>query len=558
LPIGERYPSIPSVAASVVGTARALTQDLAVGARFAWGVARFLRHPIDAAQARAALQNRLARREADFIDLVRHGIYANPRSPYARLLAHAGCEPGDFERLVRADGVDGALHALYRAGVYLTVDEFKSRRPVERSGLQFTVDPADLRFPGMAVHLSTHSSGSRGAGTAVPIDFATIRDRLVNTCLVVETRGGGSWPKAIWGSPGGSVVTAVRFSGFGAPLTRWFLQIDPRAPGLHRNYRRSILALRAGSLAARRPLPWPEYVPLDDPLPIVRWMTTERAAGRTPHLCWAYPSSAVRLAEAALAAGLGLEGVQMTLLGEPITEARLAAIRRAGAHAVPAYGSGEAGLIANGCLAPAAPDDVHLYRDLQAMIQPGIAAARPGLPRKALLISSLRPTAALVLLNVSMGDQAEMDERGCGCPLAELGWTSHLSGIRSYEKLTAGGMTFLDTDVIRVLEDVLPARFGGGPTDYQLVEEEGPSGRPHVRLLVHPAVGPFDPAVMVDAFLTAIGGGSGVERIMELEWRQSGILEVRRQPPRLAPSGKISHLHVEPRAARGAAAGGAA
>ena len=533
-----------------LGAAREIGRDLAVGARFAAGVARFLRRPLGPAAARAALRRRLAEREAEFVDLVRRGIYANPRSPYARLLAHAGCEPADLERLVRDRGVEGALHALYRAGVYLTVEEFKARRPVERGDLRFVVDPADLRFPGLAVHLSTHSSGSRGAGTAVPIDFATIRDRVVNTCLIVEARGGGAWPKAIWGSPGGSVVTAVRFSGFGAPLARWFLQVSPRAPGLHRNYRRSILALRLGSLAAGRPLPRPEYVPLDDPLPIVQWMRAERAAGRTPHLCWAYPSSAVRLAEAALEAGLDLAGVEMTLLGEPITAARLAAIGRAGARAIPAYGSGEAGLIANGCLAPGAPDDVHLYTDLQAMIQPGPEAARPGLPPRALLISSLRPTAALVLFNVSMGDQAEMDERPCGCPMADLGWTTHLSGIRSYEKLTAGGMTFLDTDIIRVLENVLPARFGGGPTHYQLVEEEDDGGRPRLRLLVDPAAGDLDPAQVADAFLSAIGGGTGVERVMELEWRQARILEVRRERPRSAPSGKISHLHVEPRAGR--------
>jgi len=271
--------------ASAVETVREVGQDLAAGARFAWGVARFMRAPLAAADARAALRRRLAEREADFVDLVRRGIYANARSPYARLLAHAGCEASDLERLVRDRGVEGALHDLYRAGVYLTVDEFKARRPVERGSLRFTVDPIDLRFPGMAVHLSTHSSGSRGPGTVVPIDFATIRDRVVNTCLMMETRGGANWTKAIWGSPGGSVVTAVRFSGSGEPLARWFLQIDPSAPGLHRNYRRSILALRAGSLAAARPLPWPEYVPLDDPLPIARWMVAERAAGRTPHLC---------------------------------------------------------------------------------------------------------------------------------------------------------------------------------------------------------------------------------------------------------------------------------
>jgi hypothetical protein len=61
---------------------------------------------------------------------------------------------------------------------------------------------------------------------------------------------------------------------------------------------------------------------------------------------------------------------------------------------------------------------------------------------------------------------------------------------------------------------------------------------------------------VVDAFLAAIGGGAGVERVMELEWRQARILEVGRQPPKLAPSGKIAHLHVEPRPARGTPAGG--
>ena len=34
------------------------------------------------------------------------------------------------------------------------------------------------------------------------------------------------------------------------------------------------------------------------------------------------------------------------------------------------------------------------------------------------------------------------------------------------EKLNAGGMTFLDTDIVRLLERDLPARFGGGPTDF--------------------------------------------------------------------------------------------
>jgi len=32
-----------------------------------------------------------------------------------------------------------------------------------------------------------------------------------------------------------------------------------------------------------------------------------------------------------------------------------------------------------------------------------------------------------------------------------FGWDTHIHSIRSPEKLTAGGMSFLDTDVVRVI-----------------------------------------------------------------------------------------------------------
>jgi hypothetical protein len=62
-------------------------------------------------------------------------------------------------------------------------------------------------------------------------------------------------------------------------------------------------------------------------------------------------------------------------------------------------------------------------------------------------------------------------------------------------------------------EKLLAARFGGGPTHYQLVEEQAPDGRPRLRLLVDPAVGPVDPEAVAAAFLRAVGPGTGIERI---------------------------------------------
>src|SRR3990170_909533 len=296
---------------------------------------------------------------------------------------------------------------------------------------------------------------------------------------------------------------------------------------------------------ARVPLPLPVHVPIEDPLPIIRWMTDILRNGRTPHLN-TYASAAVRLCQVALAHGVDLTGAEFLMTGEPITRARIEAVHRAGGNGVASYASMESGgRIGYGCLASEMPDDVHFFQDLHAVIQPGCEGERFGIPAQALFLSSLRATAPMILLNVSTGDQALIVQRTCGCPLERTGWSTHLHTISSYEKLTAGGMAFLDTDVIRVLEEILPARFGGGPTDYQLVEEEAKDGQPRLRLLVHPRVGPLDAAEGAEAFLTAISPGSGAERVMGLVWRHGQFLEIERHPPLATPSGKILHLHVD-------------
>ena len=106
-------------------------------------------------------------------------------------------------------------------------------------------------------------------------------------------------------------------------------------------------------------------------------------------------------------------------------------------------------------------------------------------------------------------------------------------------------MNFIDTDVARILEELLPSRFGGAPTHYQLLEEEDPGGEPRLSLLVDPAVGPVDPSLVADAFLRALGNASPGDRAMELMWRGIGVLRVVRASPRMTASGKILHLHRE-------------
>jgi hypothetical protein len=299
--------------------------------------------------------------------------------------------------------------------------------------------------------------------------------------------------------------------------------------------------MRWGGALAGVPLPRPIHVPLADPAPIVDWLGTVLGAGRTPHLA-TYASAAVRLCDAAIAKGIGLRGAQLTLSGEPITETRLAAVRRAGVTAVPQYGASEAGgTIGHGCLAPTAADDIHVFDDLRAIVQPDGTTTDSALPPGALLFTTLCATAPFVLLNVSLGDQGVLERRRCGCPLEHVGWTTHVSAIRSYEKLTSGGIRLFDMDLIGLLEKTLPARFGGGSTDYQLVEDEKSDGQPRVTLIVDPAVGALDTRAVVDALLDAIGAGSGAERVAGLLWRDSGLVEVERRRPDAGPGGKVLH-----------------
>jgi hypothetical protein len=513
-----------------------LSEDLVMGLRLLRRLPAYLRHPLMLAECRSILQRRLERREGDFLDLMQRAVFANQASPYLPLLSQAGCEYGDMESLVRHDGLEGALRTLYRAGVYLTTEEYKGRRPVVRGNATLAVSPFLLRNPLMVPHYRVSTSGSRGAPTGIPLNLSCIRDRAVNMYLALDARGGANWRNAVWGIP--AISPLLWFSACGAPAARWFSPLNPGTPGLLPRYWWSTRAIAWTGRLAGVPIPFPEHVPIDAPLPIGRWMARTLQAGEVPHL-WAFPSSAVRLCRAAEEAGIDLTGARFTVTGEPVTESCLSAIRRVHAQAVPDYGSADSGgSVSQGCLSPEAPDDVHLFGDLNALIQ----ADAPPFPAGALLLSSIRSTAPFVFLNLSMGDCATITNRRCGCPMETLGWRTHLHTIRSYEKLTAGGITFADVDVVHVLEDVLPRRFGGGPRDYQLVEELANDGQPCLRLLMHPTVADADAATVSDVFLDALGAGTGTQRVMALQLRQAGFLRVERRAPLATSSGKILHV----------------
>jgi len=515
--------------------------DLLTGINFFKKIPSFLHHPVTLEEARRTIRRRLENRPTDFCALARTAIYDNPRSPYLRLLRNAGCRYGDLENSVRKIGLEETLGALFEEGVYLTVNEFKGRVPVRRGDKIIAAAPSLLRNPLSRRHLQAHSSGSGGRSVPVLIDLDYVRERAANHLLALEGRNGRAWIPAIWGVPGNTdMVRALELCALGAPPRRWFSQVDPRSPGLHPRYRWSARMMRWAGRVWGTDIPAPEYVPLDDPGTIIHWLVRVAACGQIPHLVtWA--SSAVRVCRAAAQAGMDLSRVQFSIGGEPVTEAKLETIRSTGATAVPRFMAMECGYIAYGCLKASFSDELHVFDDMHAIIQPKGLKSGHGLSPNALLLTTLRPAAPFILLNVSLGDQAERCSGTCGCPLEKTGWTGRIRQVRSFEKMTAGGMTFLDTDIIKVLEEILPARFGGSLLDYQLAEEENPAGEPRLRLLISPSVGPLDPLAVKEVFLEAIGRGSGAERVMSLQWREGDYLAIDRKSPGLTPSGKIIH-----------------
>jgi hypothetical protein len=146
------------------------------------------------------------------------------------------------------------------------------------------------------------------------------------------------------------------------------------------------------------------------------------------------------------------------------------------------------------------------------------------------------------MLNVEIGDQGVLSERDCGCPLGQLGFNLHLHTIRSFEKLTSDGMNFLGSELMALIEDVLPAKFGGSPTDYQLVEFEE-NGLTKVGLVISPRIAAVDETVAIQTTLDTLSRFGGGQRMMAGYWQQGKTLQILRREPYTTHAAKIPHLY---------------
>jgi hypothetical protein len=509
-------------------------RKLAQRARLLLGLRAFLSEPLTLDDGLAQLRKRVEDRDARFVESMRQLVYDHAASPYAALLRWAGCELGDVESSVRAHGVDPTLATLAESGVRLSLDEFKSRTPIIRSGLTLVTAPRDFDNPiflGKAVTGST--SGTTGDTSRVFLDWDGLAEEAANELVLYAIHGLERSPLALWlpPPPGLAGIRNVLVNArFGRPPARWFSP-TPWSSRSHRLATRGLLgACRLFGMQAPRP----EFLDPGRAWVVAAWLAQERARGEHPVLS-AYTSGAVRVAAAAFERGLDVEGGVVFATGEPLTDRRLRYLEAAGIRAFARYVAAETGMVAGGCGLAAEPDGMHLYVDRIAAI--------PGTPvdgKDAVLLTTLSRATPKVLLNVDLGDRFRLERRTCGCLFGELGMDLHVSRVRSGTRFTSEGGTVLVAELAEIV-GALVERAGGGPDDFQLAERLDQRGLAVLEIVVRPAV-TIDPNELIDAVLTELMTRGPGPRTMAALWRESGTLSVVRAEPRRTGGAKLPAL----------------
>ena len=331
------------------------------------------------------------------------------------------------------------------------------------------------------------------------------------------------------------IATLLRQARMGKTVYRWFSTLRRNDANMGWYYTLlTYLMIYMGRLFGSK-FPMPEYVPLNKPLPTVKALAeTVQKSGAV--ILWSTTSKCVRVSLAAQQYGIDLTGVTFYGGSEPCTLAKVTAIESSGAKFVNHYGSAETGTIGFACPNSTDPTDVHFLVNHLAMIE------RPKQVRdqtiNAMYFTNLLPSSPKMLINVQLDDFGIVEEYDCGCSFHQMGFTTHIRQMGSFSKLTGEGVTLVGSDMVHILEHVLPSQFGGSLLDYQLVEEETPEGFTKLVLYVDPSVSISDESALLEAFLEAMKQSMPSVRLAQAEYRTGNVVTIRREKPFLTSRGK--------------------
>lgn len=523
--------------------------------RFVFGLRKYFKNRITPQEAieraRKTLRERVSHRQENFLRLLEQGVFNYAKSPYKPLLKNRKIGLEDIKKWVGNEGIEQTLVKLQADGVYFTVDEFKGKTQVNRDGLNFEVNEKSFDNPFVSEAYEVRSGATRSAGTRIRIDFDYLVQRSLYDAFILNLHEALTSPIANWfpvfpGAPG--INSSLRFARIGNPPRRWFSQVEKSKLKVNWEKRWGVSYIFFMSHLMGVPLAKPEYVSLNNAQDIARWAAS-MLEEHSNCVIYTFASSAVRVCIAAKEAGLNIKGTRFLVTGEPLTPQKKKEIEETGAMAVPIYGISEAGVIAAGCPQPYPDSDTcHSLMDTTAIISHRLRPSHSDVEVDSFLFTSLLYESPKILLNVGMGDHGKVWDEPCSCEFGKLGFNAHVSRIRSYEKLTGEGVTFVDTDFIHIIEKELPQRYGGQSTDYQLVEEEDARGLTRLRLLISPRVGQVDEQALAETFIQLLKKGENSPESWSQSgseiWAQARTLRVRREFPIPTRSGKILPFHI--------------
>lgn len=515
-------------------------------AQFPFSARRFLKHTLTKAQAQAIVCDRMAHREENFLRIVEKSIYPYPNNPYTILLRHAGIALDDLCALVQQHGLEGALRHLREAGVYVTFEEIKGRKPIVRGNLTLPVQASDFDNPHARRAFSLTTGGSSGLASAVYHDLDHIAAGAPHQLLMLDAWGLLNVPMVAWLQiiPGGGIRFLLQRAYLRQYAQAWYSSLGWRDSARWLKYGAATAYMTIWMQRLGGRIPFPKIVRQRDAGIIAQWMSkTIKQQGRC--LVYCNVSHALRVCVAAKELGLDLTGATIRIGGEPITPAKVQQMLAAGARVMPAYGAIDTGAIGLGCADSEHIGDVHFFHDAYALFTSPHVVEGINVTVPAFNLTSLLDTSPKLMLNYQIDDYGLVEERTCNCALGAIGYTTHLREIRSYSKSVGEGVTLIGNELQQILEQVLPARFGGSSLDYQWMEQEDVQGMTRLYLIISPRVEIADESEIVPVVLNALRASSPTADSARTVWEQVDTIRVKRTEPILTARGKLLPLHIQ-------------
>lgn len=500
--------------------------------RVALGFHNYVKRPLTLTQAFDNVRRRIDNRERNFLDVTRVLIYDNPYSPYRKLLLWAGCEYEDLRESIKHKGIEKTLEKLRDEGVYITLEEFKSKIPICRNGL--TIETSETNFDNpflMGKIIEASTSGSRSKGSRVMYDWNFIEEEADNEMILYQAHDLLDSPLILWlpGLPAISGIHNLLMNlKFRRPPEKWFSQLNSDTSVVSNASLKYIFWIcKLNGIFA----PEPEFVSLNDALKVAKWIEkTIKIKGSC--VLRTYTSSAIRVEKTSMENGIDITGCTIFVGGEPLTENRYNFFKTFGINVFPRYVATETGLIGASCKSREYPDDMHLYIDRLAVIQRLRESVIGNHLINSFLFTTLSKNTGKVLFNTEIGDFGHLKYKSCSCLLGELGMNVHILKVRSHDKLTGEGMTLLGSEFDEIIGELI-IKAGGSPDDYQFWESQDSKGFSKLIIAVSPDIKGFNEAEFSDALLSKLRIRNKGTKITASIWQQAETFEIIRAYPEI-------------------------